>query len=97
MKIIRNKYYIKVEDGNYKEIKDAKKYNNDFGLDLFIFIDKYGTNISEGKTGMKLFTGNVSEDAFINRLKNIGGITLLNALITANIEKYGYSPRYKEK
>lgn len=41
--------------------------------------------------------GNKAEIMWLtDRLKNIGGITLLNALINANIEKYGYSPRYKE-
>jgi hypothetical protein len=91
-----NKYYIRLENGNYKQV-EAKKYNNIYGIDLFIFRDKYGTNISEGQTGIKLFTGDISPEAQKYRINNLGGIEVLKQIINDNINKYGLSPRYINK
>lgn len=88
------KYYILTENGHL-EIKDAVKFENGYNLDLFQFRDKYGVNISEGESGLKLFTGNISQDALQNRINSIGGINELKKLIENKINEYGLSPRHK--
>ena len=90
---MNKKYYIKTSETEFKEQK-AKKYHNNFNLDLFQFTDNHGTNISEGQTGMKLFTGDITEEGFSHRIEKLGGIEFVNALITANIKLHGLSPRY---
>jgi hypothetical protein len=93
MKKTNNKYYIRGVNGEYKEVK-AKKYNNIYNLDLFEFRDNYGINISEGKTGMRIFRGTTTHEAFLYKIKNIGGIESFNKMIDDKILEFGLSPRY---
>jgi len=88
-------YYVKLENGEYSIIEKAKKFTNPYDLDLFKFTDKYGTNISEGKTGMKLFTGNISPEALECRINSLGGIEKFREIINDKILEFGYCPRYK--
>ena len=74
---------------HYTPIRNARTFENSFGLDLV----KFDGKISEGKTGMTVNSYHKTRENFELWLTTFG-IEKLNKLIDEAVEKYGKSPRY---
>lgn len=76
-------------EGAFSPVREAKPFQNDFGLDLF----RYKGAVYEGRTGLRLCPLQEAEylDLFI---KSHGGIEKVQQVIDSSLERTGLSPRY---
>lgn len=76
-------------EGAFSPVREAKPFQNDFGLDLF----RYKGAAYEGRTGLRLCPLQEAEylDLFI---KSHGGIEKVQQVIDSSLERTGLSPRY---